>query len=307
MSAGSAQSFQVPADMAGKRLDDVLERLVPGLSRARLQKLVRRGGVQLDGKRVTRSNGSVRGGESLRVEGAPPAPAASLVVHEDASFLIVDKPAGLLTHPAPRSEAPSVSEVLAREYALPSFSGEERPGIVHRLDRETSGLLVVARSERAGLALQEQFRERSVEKTYLALVSHVPTEEAFEVALALGPVPGKADRQGVCAEGEGKPAETRFARVEAFAQHALLACSPRTGRRHQIRVHLAHEGLPVVGDPLYGTKRQLPLPRGCPKPRLLLHAWKLAFAHPEDGSPQAFEAPWPADLRALVERLRRPS
>jgi len=187
---------------------------------------------------------------------------------------------------------------------LPDSRGEERPGTVHRLDRETSGVLVVARTEMALAHLQDQFRERSVQKVYLALASGCPAEiDDFTLDGALGPVPGKADRQAVLSEG-GKDARTTISVERSFGTHSLLACTLHTGRRHQIRVHLAEHSLPVVGDPLYGTERQRPLPPGVPSPpRLALHAQLLGFDHPATGDRVRFEAPLPADLSPTVNAL----
>jgi 23S rRNA pseudouridine1911/1915/1917 synthase len=300
----------VPASLAGGRLDHVLDALVEGQSRAQLQKLVRRGRVRVNGKRVTRSNVNVQGSAEITLEAdglrEEPTVVPLRVLHEDAHILVVEKPAGMLTHPASRSNARSVSEELDRRYGpLPVPFGEERPGIVHRLDRETSGLLVVGRDERAMSNLQAQFRARKVEKTYLALVSNVPPTEAFRIEEAIGPVPNKLDRQMVSPPDGAKAAETAVECVEAFAQHALVACRPKTGRRHQIRVHLAFRGLPVVGDPLYGTRDQQVLPDGVPSPRrLALHAHGLSFRHPESGMVLAFESELPTDLARTVEQLR---
>jgi 23S rRNA pseudouridine1911/1915/1917 synthase len=304
----------VPASLAGRRLDHVLDALVEGQSRAQLQKLVRRGRVRVNGKRVTRSNVNVNGSAEITLEadgsreagGEPTAAAARLrVLHEDAHILVIEKPTGMLTHPASRSRAPSVSEELNRRYGpLPTPFGEERPGIVHRLDRETSGLLVVGREERAMRHLQSQFRAQRVEKTYLALVSNVPPTEPFRIEEPLGPVPNKLDRQMVSPPSGAKAAATAVECVQTFARHALVACRPKTGRRHQIRVHLAFRGLPVLGDPLYGTRNHEPLPDGVSPPgRLALHAHELSFRHPESGQLVTFESELPEDLEWAVRQL----
>ena len=301
--------LRVPAALHGKRLDHVLDALVEGASRAQLQKLVRRGRVRVDGKRVARSNIRVQARAELALEldrpRDPVEPASRLrVLHEDAHLLVVDKPAGMLAYPAPRSAAPSVSEELERRFGpLSTALGEERPGIVHRLDKETSGLLVVGRTDLALRHLQEQFRAREVEKTYLALVSHVPPAEPFRIEAPIGPVPGKLDRQRVSPPAEGKDAATGVERVEAFARHALVACRPTTGRRHQIRVHLAHRGFPVVGDPLYGTRRAVPL-ANAPLARLALHAAQLALRHPDGERPLRFESALPDDIGDALRPLR---
>ena len=302
----------VPPSLAGERLDRILAALVEDRTRAQLQKLVRRGRVRVNGRRVLRSNVSVDGRVEIVVElESPPADSPDVpdvtVIHEDAELLVVDKPAGLLTHPADRSSTGSLAELLQERFGpLPVTKGEERPGIVHRLDRETSGLLVVARTERALVALEQAFRSREVEKTYLALVSGVPAKQRFVVDDPLGPVPGKSDRQMSRPPSGAKSARTDVELHEAFARHSVLACRPLSGRRHQIRVHLAEHGHPVLADPLYGTRRRETLPAGVPAPgRLALHAWKLVLPHPARGERVAFASELPADLAATVEALRQ--
>jgi len=301
--------LEVPDSLAEKRLDHVLDRLVPDHSRSRLQKLVRRGRVRIDGRRIVRSNVRVPGKAAIEVELESSSEPRSLrIVHEEASFLVVDKESGTLTHRADRTKDPALADHLEASHGpLSRLAGNERPGIVHRLDRETSGLLVVARSDEAMRALKHAFAARNVEKRYLALVHGVPVEESFEITDPIGPVPGKADRQQVHPPTGAKSARTGITLVEAFGQHALLCCTPHTGRRHQIRVHLAAHGLPVMKDPLYGTRRQTPLPPHIPAPpRLALHAAGLTFPHPGSGEHVAFEADLPEDLRRTVHALRPP-
>ncbi len=300
--------YRVPPSLAGQRLDRVLEALCRERTRAQLQKLVRRGQVRLDGRRVRRSNVTVGGQAEIQIQLEAPQPAAEPaveVLHEDEHLVVVHKPAGLLTHPAPRSEAPDVAGALSERYGpLPTLLGEERPGIVHRLDRETSGALVVARTSEAMQGLRELFRRQAVEKIYAALVSGRPPTEPFEVDAALEPVPGKLDRQRIARGPGGKAALTRMRTVEAFANHALVHCRPKSGRRHQIRVHLASLSLPVVGDKLYGTKQHRPLPGGLRPKRQALHALGLAFRHPIDGTQVNCEAPLPGDFASILNALR---
>ena len=299
----------VPAALAGKRLDRILDTLVEARSRSQLQKLVRRGHVRVGGKRVVRSNVHVDGRVEIEIElrGDPPAEPPTLV-HEDPAFLVVEKQSGILTHAADRSHGESLARQLEALWGpLPRDLGDERPGIVHRLDRETSGLIVVARTPEAMRALRDAFAAREVEKTYLALVHGLPREAEFEITEPIGPVPGKADRQEIRPPTGAKSAATRISLVESFEHHALLACAPHTGRRHQIRVHLAAHRLPVWGDPLYGTRSTRPLPNHVPAPkRLALHAHRLSFRHPVSGERLAFTSPLPDDLACAVEALRQP-
>lgn len=307
-------NLEVPPRLGGKRLDQVLDQLVDTHSRAQLQKLVRKGRVRVDGKRVVRSNIGVSAGARIRIQfdapaghepAAPPALEPLTVVFADEHLIVVDKPAGWLPHPAPRSEAPSVAEELRRLYGpLPTPFGTERGGIVHRLDRETSGLMVAGRTAEVMHALKDQFRERTVEKLYAAFVAGRPTSDRFHVEGPLGAVPGKHDRQQLNPPGPGKESETEFEVVERYPAHALVHCRPRTGRRHQIRVHLAARGLPVVGDALYGTRTAASLPRDCPAPRRhALHAGGLGFLHPHTSERVSFRAPLPADLEDLRRAL----
>lgn len=296
--------LKVPKPLAGQRLDRVLEGLFPDLSRSQLQKLVRRGAVQVAGKPVIRSNGRINGGVEISLERDVPAPTIQLL-HEDDAILVAVKPAGMLTHAADRSDDPDLAALLDQSHGpLPTSRGLERPGIVHRLDKDTSGILVVARTEEALAHLQDQFRARSVTKHYLALVSEVPVSDTFTVDAPLGPVPGALDRQQVDMT-EGKEAITDVEVLERFAHHALVRCSPRTGRRHQLRVHLTERGHPILTDPLYGTKRARPLPAGiAAAPRLALHAESLAFDHPTTGERLTFTADLAPDLAATLTSLR---
>ncbi len=300
------ERFTVPKALTGQRLDKVLEALVDGYSKAQLQKLVRRGHVRLRGKRVVRSNGKVNKGDEITIEHDPvtavPPPPEIEILYEDDELLVVVKPTGMLTHGTDRAKGDDLAAVLDVKYGpLPTSRGIERPGIVHRLDRETSGVLVVARDEATLVALQDQFRSRSVEKDYLALVSGHVTE-SMRIDEPIGPVPGKSDRQQVD-HADGRDAVTDIDVLESFEAHTLVSCRIHTGRRHQIRVHLAAHGYPVVGDPLYGTKRQVPLPTG--QSLLALHALRLAFDHPRTGERLAFEAPLSTEFDDALRSLRR--
>ena len=297
------QTYVVPKSLDGQPLDRVIEGLLGDVSRSQAQKLVRRGNVLVRGKRVVRSNGRLPKGTEVSIETDAPRPE---VLHEDESILVALKPAGLLTHGIEGTQQPDLASELNKHFGpLPDSRGDERPGIVHRLDRETSGVLVVARTEEALRHLQDQFRDRTVTKRYLALVSGVLHEDTVTMDLPIGPVPGKADRQQVDHEN-GKEARTEARCLEALGEHALLECEIFTGRRHQIRVHLAEQGYPVLADPMYGTKRQIPLPAGVPMPpRLALHAAMLGFDHPVTNKRLEFDTPLPSDLAITRDALRR--
>lgn len=296
--------IEVPRKLAGKRFDRALKELLPDLTGSQLQRLVRRGRVKLDGRKVLRSNFNLRGGEALvvRTHVAPAAPALALdLVHVEADFAVVNKPAGMITHPAGEFRSDSVSELAVREFGvLPSVDDDgDRPGIVHRLDRETSGLMVIARTPRALDELRRQFRERSVEKRYLALVYGSPDVDEFEIDRALAAVPGNKDLQRL--DPAGRKAHTEVHVLERGGDFTLVECHPSTGRRHQIRVHLASVGHPIVGDKLYRPQGSVERVRSVS--HQALHAQILAFDQPEDGSRVRYEVPPPQDIFDLWERL----
>jgi 23S rRNA pseudouridine1911/1915/1917 synthase len=297
--------FIVPRTLGGRRLDHVLAELVPGETRSRLQKLVRRGAVRVGGKRVVSSNVTVQTGARLQLEELEPQVPTLVVHYEDEHLAFVEKPAGVLTHVADRSNAPSMAPLLeARFGALPEGLGAERPGIVHRLDRETSGLLVIARTAAALHGLSALFRAREVRKTYLALVHGSPPSDEFDVKNEIGPSIGQADRQAVLARG-GKPAHTHFVLREAIGPCSLLECRPTTGRRHQLRVHLHAQSLPLVEDELYRVPAVPTLPAGAPRlGRQALHAHGLALTHPITGELLQVRSPIPDDLERLLQWLR---
>jgi 23S rRNA pseudouridine1911/1915/1917 synthase len=300
-----------PAD-AGQRLDRFLAGRA-GLARTRVQALVRAGRVRACGRVIEKPAEPVEAGARYALEEAEEAPPAGpalelAVLHADLELVALDKPAGMLVHATGAERAGTLAALAeARFGPLPSIQGADRPGIVHRLDRETSGVIVLGRTERALLDLKRQFQERTVEKTYLALVEGEPRFESDWIEAPLGRPAGRRDRQAVVPEGEGRPAATFWEVRERFLGFALLACTPRTGRTHQIRVHLSHAGLPIVGDRLYRPRgRPAPsLPAGAPPlARQALHAQALALDHPADRRRVRFEAPLPADLAAVLAFLR---
>lgn len=303
-SEGSVISFVVEA--ANKRLDKVVRDRVSGLSRTRGQKLIESGQVTVDG-RPRKPAYRVAVGDQITVRLPPPSPKRSLqpepipleVIHEDDHLLVVSKPAGMVVHPAPGHPSGTlVNALLAHCPSIADVGAPDRPGVVHRLDKETSGLLAVAKTEPTLEALQEQFRNREVEKAYLALVQGrvQPSEGIIEVPIGRH----HRHRQRMAARRDGKYARTRYHAKAFFREHTLLDVHPYTGRTHQIRVHLSWLGYPVVGDSVYGHRDQPLL-----KERHFLHAHHLSFLHPVSGKRLAFEAPLPADLVRVLERLHR--
>mgnify|MGYP002630011089 CR=1 FL=1 len=309
-SNGGDLEREVPARMSGTRLDQVLAELYPEHSKAALQKLVRRGKVHVDGERVLRSN--IRPRRRARIQlflESPKDEGESItlkVLFEDAALIIVDKPAWMLTHSNEKEQGKSLADLAVKQFGpLPMLMGEQRPGIVHRLDRETSGLMILARTPEAMEGLQAAFRARQVRKQYLALVHGRLAEEHQILRWGLDAMEKHRDRQQALPSGKGKNAETMVEQLEQLGPCSLVLCRPRTGRRHQIRVHLHAAGAPIVGDKIYGAKSAPRLPEGAPPLRAhALHACGLEFAHPIHGGVVSFESPPREELEELVAWLR---
>ncbi|HVO11568.1 MAG TPA: RluA family pseudouridine synthase [Vicinamibacteria bacterium] len=301
---------------AGSRLDVWLARSLPALSRARLQALIEAGHVLLDGA-PARASTRLRQGQGVLVHLPAPVPAEPgpediplSVVYQDPHLLVVDKPAGLVVHPGAGVAGGTLVNALLRHVPdLSGVGGVLRPGIVHRLDRGTSGLLVVAKDDETHRALVRQFASRAVDKEYLALVHGLPARPRGEVDAPIGRDPAHRRRMSVRAP-RGRQALTSWAVEEAFDGAALLRVRIHTGRTHQIRVHLASLGHPVVGDAVYGGTRTPSSRRVATRealqafPRPALHAAHLAFTHPATGERLAFTATLPADMASLLDRLR---
>ncbi len=308
----------VEAGAEGERLDRWLSGRFPSESRARIQSLVTSECIRLDG-RAARSSARLRAGQLVEVDW--PAPAAATpaaediplrIVHEDSRLLVLDKPAGLVVHPGAGSPAGTLVNALLHHIRdLSGIGGVLRPGIVHRLDRGTSGLMVVAKDDETHRSLARQFADRRVEKEYLALVLGVPDRREGTIDAAIGRHPVERKRMAVRPEG-GRPARTVYAVVEIFDGAALLRVRIHTGRTHQIRVHLASLGHPVAGDALYGGTRTPGSRRTAARDALrslarpALHAARLAFEHPGTGERLVFESPLPSDILGALERLREP-
>ena len=295
---------RVPGTLAGLRLDKALARMFPEHSRSRLQKWLRDGHVRLD-SHAARPKQKIWGGERIELHPqADPAespfraePIALEIVYEDDELLVINKPAGLVVHPGSGNWQGTLLNALLHH--SPQLAAIPRAGIVHRLDKGTSGLLVVAKSLRAQTELVRQIQARTVKRDYLAVVHGVVRLDG-EVAAPVGRDPRSRTRMAVI--GTGRPALTRYKVAKRFADATLLECSLATGRTHQIRVHMQSLGHPLVGDPVYGVKR-----RGESKTtglrRQALHAARLEFSHPVSGVRRRFTAAPPEDLRALLDSL----
>jgi len=304
--------FTVGGESAGSRLDLFLAGAIPGESRSHLQRLIREGRVCL-GDRAARPNTLLRAGERVSVEVPPPSPATPepepiplVIVYEDADLAVVDKPAGMVVHPGAGHPAGTLVNALLHHLdGLSGVGGEERPGIVHRLDRGTSGLIVVAKHDRSHRELSRQFHDREVEKEYVALVWGA-VHAGRRIDLPIGRDP--ANRQKMSARARrARTAVTRVTGSERIGGFTLVKVAIATGRTHQIRVHLSAIGHPVVGDGEYGGVRRHVAADERPVQRLerpFLHAARLRLTHPSDGRRFEFTSPMPPDLSDLIDDLR---
>jgi 23S rRNA pseudouridine1911/1915/1917 synthase len=290
-----------------QRLDVFLASVLTQHSRARLQGLIKGGRVLVNGKLTKKTGLMLEGGEEIIVT-VPTAEPIGLIaedipldiIFENKDVIVVNKPAGLVVHPAAgHATGTLVHAVLAHAPEIEGVGGELRPGLVHRLDKDTSGLILLAKNERAQRSLQEQFQTRTVEKTYLALVDGHPPSANGRIEAPIGRDPRERKRMAVVSATKGRAALSEYRTLESFDKHALLEVSPHTGRTHQIRVHLAFLGCPVVGDRVYGPRRpSLSLQRH------FLHAARLRVTLPGKGEPRTLEAPLPQELQQLLDSLR---
>jgi 23S rRNA pseudouridine1911/1915/1917 synthase len=309
-------TLEVPAELEGARLDRALAILVDGWSRSQLKRMVLGGSVRVDGEIVERPGTPVRPGAVLNVV-FPPRPGPTegaggtgdvVTLYEDEHIIAIDKSAGLVVHRNERHDGGTVADLMQARYGpLPDLYGGTRPGIIHRLDRETSGVMIVGRTEEALLGLQKLFRERKVEKTYVAICHGEPRFESDWIETPIGTDPRRPARMAVVPEGEGRQASTFYSVLERFSGFTSVECRPKTGRTHQIRVHLTSIGLPLVADKTYRHPGTLavPLPGEAPDPgRQALHALRISFDHPITGEAMNIEAPLPADMADLLAWLR---
>lgn len=291
-----------------ERLDKYLTTRLPEFSRARIQGLIMEGFVEVDGLPARKGGVKLEGGERLRVRIPPPQPAGLIpeqiplsVIFENDDLLIIDKPAGMVVHPAAGHDSGTlVHAVLGYDPDLEGIGGEERPGLVHRLDKNTSGLIAIAKNERAHRWLVEQFKERRVEKTYLALVDGKPPTPTGRIEAPIGRDPHNRKKMAIVKPEKGRQAISEYKTLESFPQHTLLEFHPLTGRTHQIRLHCAFLGCPIAADTTYGHRKpSLELTRH------FLHAWRLKITLPGEQNPSLFEAPLPGELIQALEKLRQ--
>ncbi|MGH7461977.1 MAG: RluA family pseudouridine synthase [Longimicrobiales bacterium] len=295
----------------GERVDKViaagLPRLGYSVSRTQVQRLIDDGFVTLDGQVVTKAGQRLERPATVQVR-IPPAAASGHqaedipldIVYENDDLLVVNKPAGMVAHPGPGNwHGTLVNAVLGHDVDLEGVGNELRPGIVHRLDKDTSGLIVVAKNDTAHRELQRQFKAREVEKIYLALLDGRPPSDTGRIEAAIGRDSRNRKRMAVTPEPQGRMAITEYRVREKFASHTFVEARLLTGRTHQIRVHLAYLKCPVVGDTLYGRR-----PPSLPLDRQFLHAARLTLRLPGTGEPKTFEAPLPHELARILDLLR---
>lgn len=301
----------VPDENEGQRLDHYLVVMVPDISRSRLSSLIRSGHVLVNGSH-SKAGSRLKGGDNVEVTLPPPEPVTISpekvefqVIHEDEDLLVLAKPPGVVVHPASgHKKGTLVHGLLAHCGNLSGISGVERPGIVHRLDKDTSGVMVIAKSDRSHHGLVELFKTRRVKKVYHALVVGYPGILQGSISLAIGRHRSNRKKMAVLEHG-GRQAETSWRVLEKFAAGlTYLEVRPQTGRTHQIRVHMAHLGHPVAGDALYGGRQQKQVCEQYCIKRQCLHAYSLSFEHPVTGKMMQFISPvWP-DMQAVLEKLR---
>ena len=290
-----------------ERLDKFLTESLPEFSRSRIQGLIANECVDVNGLPAKKAGQTLENGSNVTIRIPPPAPTNLVaedipldIVFENDDLMVVNKPAGMVVHPAAgHPDGTLVNAVLGHDPDLEGIGGEERPGIVHRLDKQTSGLILIAKNERAHRWLQDQFRLRKVEKTYLALVEGKPPTPSGRVEAYIGRDPKHRKRMAIVSEKKGREAISEYQTLESFKSHTLLEFHPYTGRTHQIRLHCAFLKCPIVGDEVYGRKSQ-----SLKLDRHFLHAHRLKILLPGEKTPKVFEAPLPEDLERVLNELR---
>ena len=290
-----------------ERLDKALVARMPDFSRSRLQALIKDGRVTVGEIVVGKAGHKVEAGQQVRVEVPPSVPTTLQpesipldVVFENDDLMVINKPAGMVVHPSVgHASGTLVHAALAHAPDLEGVGGEQRPGIVHRLDKDTSGLILIAKNDATHRWLQDQFRLRSVKKIYLALVDGLPPTPEGRIEATIARDPSHRKRMAIVSNDRGRESVTEYQTLETFPAHTLLEAHPLTGRTHQIRLHLAFLGTPIVGDLVYGHRKStLPLERH------FLHAVRLTIQLPGEKAARTFEAPLPPELHQVLEDLR---
>ncbi len=295
------------SDPGEQRLDKFLVSCLPDFSRSRLQGLIKDGFVAVGGKTAGKTGQMVAVGVMVEIRVPPPEPSGLVpeniplqIVFENSHLMVINKPAGMVVHPAAgHATGTLVQAALAHAPELEGIGGEVRPGVVHRLDKNTSGLILMAKDDYTHRWLQDQFRLRKVIKVYLALVDGHPPTPSGRIEAPIGRDPSHRKKMAISTPAKGRDAVSEYFTLETFPDHTFMEIHPLTGRTHQIRIHLAFLGCPIVADPIYGHQHaSLPLERH------FLHAARLTITLPGETKPRLFEAPLPPDLNQVLEDLR---
>ncbi len=293
--------------VGAQRLDKFLVSCLPEFSRSWLQGLIQEGFVRVDGVVAAKAGQAVEDGDVVEVTVPPPEPSQLVpeaiplqIVYEDSHLMVINKPAGMVVHPAAgHASGTLVHAALAHVPELEGINGEQRPGVVHRLDKDTSGLILMAKDDHTQHWLQDQFRLRKVRKIYLALVDGHPPTPQGRIEAPIGRDPAHRKQMAITSPEKGRAAISEYFTRQRFAEHTLLEVHPLTGRTHQIRLHLAFIGCPIVGDLVYGRKKP-----SLSIARHFLHAAQLTVTLPGEQAPRTFEAPLPPDLQAVLIKLQ---
>ncbi len=308
------EKFTVEHSLTSTRLDVFLREKFPAVSRGTMQRLIEQGHIRINGKTVKPTH-APRAGEEIEITFPEARPAEAQpenipldILFEDKSLLVINKPPGLVVHPAAGHEEGTLVNALLHHCkgSLSGIGGVARPGIVHRIDKDTSGCLVVAKNDETHLALSQQFAGRTVEKFYDAIIIGVLSRDAGEIHAAIARHPTHRKRMAANDDGDGRAAHTSYRVLERFAHATHVEAEIHTGRTHQIRVHFKHLGCPLVGDEVYGANQNKKFIEvtGFKAPRILLHARRLSFVHPRTNKKVKFEAPLPKDFKQAVKALR---
>ncbi len=288
------------------RLDHFLAQELPDYSRSRLQSFIKEGRVHVDGEPAKKFGQALDSGQLITLSVPEERPSELIpedipldILFEDDQSIVINKPAGMVVHPAAGHDTGTlVHAVLAHCDDLKGFGGEIRPGVVHRLDRDTSGIIVMAKNEKAHIFLQKQFKDRTIDKRYLALVDGAPPTPTGRVEAPIGRDPIRRQQMAILTPDKGREAVTEYRTIQSFSKHTLIEAHPLTGRTHQIRVHMAFLKCPIVGDVLYGRRKQ-----SIELDRHFLHAYRLKILLPGHQEKMEFEAPLPAELQAVLDSL----
>lgn len=295
-------------DEKGQRLDLFLVNCLPEFSRSNIQRLIKDGNVTIDGKIADKTGRLLSSPSTIQVTIPPPIPTDLIpeeipldIIFEDENVLVVNKQAGMVVHPAAgHNSGTLVHAALSHAPAMEGIGGEGRPGVVHRLDKDTSGILVLAKNDKTHRWLQNQFRERKANKTYLALIDGTLPTQTGRVEAPIGRDEKMRRRMAVVPPGKGRDAITEYKVVESFPEHNLVEIHPITGRTHQIRLHMAFLGCPITGDTIYGRRHP-----SLPVERFFLHARTLGIRLAQEGEMRYFEAPLPEALEEILDQLRK--